>query len=170
MDQYIGEIRMFAGNFPPQGWAFCNGQLLSISENDVLFALIGTTYGGDGQTTFALPDLRGRIPLHRGTNPATGSSYQMGQKGGAETVALAATELSAHTHAVLASSATGEASSPENNLWAKNYSQFSTGNPDGVMSPAIIQGAGGSMPHDNMMPFIAINFIIALEGLWPNQN
>ncbi|MFZ5643697.1 MAG: phage tail protein [Bacillota bacterium] len=166
MDQYIGEIRMFAGNFPPQGWAFCNGQLLSISENDVLFALIGTTYGGDGQTTFALPDLRGRIPLHRGTNP----SNQMGQKGGVETVTLAATELPAHTHTVLASSATGEASSPENNLWAKNYSQFSTGNPDGVMNPAIIQGTGGSIPHDNMMPFIAINFIIALEGLWPNQN
>ena len=116
-DQYLGEIRMFAGNYAPEGWAMCNGQLLMINQNEALFSLIGTTYGGDGQTTFALPDLQGRVPVHTGRNNVTGTVYPLGQKGGTETVTLVADQLPRHTHAVNAQSQAGTSSTPDNNYW-----------------------------------------------------
>lgn len=171
MDPYIGEIRMFAGNFAPVGWAFCQGQILSISEYDALFALLGTTYGGDGQTTFALPDLRGRIPLHAGQNPATGSTYALGQMSGTETVTLTAQQIPAHTHTVQAVAGTGDQASPANGLWAtSSLNEYSNQGANAAMAANAVFAAGGSQPHDNMMPYQCINFIIATEGLWPPQN
>ncbi len=170
MDQYVGEIRMFGGNYPPSDWAFCNGQLLPISQYNILFSLLGTTYGGDGQTTFALPDLRGRLALNRGISPRTGKTYQLGQKGGTETVALTSNENAAHTHNVAATSANGAQASPQSAIWAKNNTQFSTTAPNGTMNPAAIANSGGSQPHDNMMPYLPVSFIIALNGYYPSPN
>jgi len=171
MDPFIGEIRMFGGNFPPVGWAWCNGQLLSISQNDILFSLLGTTYGGDGQTTFALPDLRGRIPIHRGTNPQTGTTYNMGGFSGAETVTLTVGQMAAHTHLALAQAESGNQTAPTGNVWAKStVSQFATVAPTVAMSAQALSAVGGSQPHDNVMPFLAINYIIATEGLYPQQS
>lgn len=171
MEQFVGEIRMFGGNYAPLGWAFCNGQLLSIAENDVLFALIGTTYGGDGQTTFALPDLRGRVPIHMGQNPATGTTFNQGQAGGSETVTLTVAQLAAHTHPVQAVTTEGNQSSPANGLWAATVlNPFSEQNPATAMAPNAVSPSGGGQPHDNVMPFQCINFIIATEGMWPSQN
>lgn len=168
MDAYVGEIRMFAGNYAPQGWAFCNGQILQITDNEVLFALIGTTYGGDGRTTFALPDFQGRVVLHQGMNPTTGTSFMMGQKAGAETVTLTTTQLPAHTHRATASSLGGTTSNPENAVWAKDM-QYSTQPPNGTMNSTIVSSKGGSSPHDNMMPSLSISYIIALEGIFPSE-
>jgi microcystin-dependent protein len=169
-EAYVGEIRMFAGNFAPQGWAFCDGTELPISGNEVLFTLIGTTYGGDGTTTFALPELRGRIPLHMGKSSASGTTYSLGEKGGTETVTLITSELPKHTHVPNAQSAAGTANSPANAVWAASpYSQYSSNNPDGTMNASLISSVGGNQPHDNMMPFLAMSFIIALEGLFPPQ-
>lgn len=167
---FIGEIRMFGGNFAPRGFAFCNGQLLAISQNDVLFNLIGTTYGGDGQSTFALPDLRGRIPVHAGQGPGL-SGYSLGQNGGSEAVTLTQQQLPAHTHAALAQSAAGNQTAPGGAIWAASgLNQFSTNPPNAGMSAAAIVPAGGSQSHDNMMPYQAISFIIALEGIYPTQS
>lgn len=172
MDQYLGEIRMFAGNFAPVGWALCNGSLLSIAQYDALFALIGTTYGGNGQTTFALPDLRGRIPIHMGQNPSTGTTYNLGQAGGVETVTLTSQQMPAHTHQVYATTADGTQSSPANGLWAKSaLNEYSTATaPVTAMAANAVVPVGGNQPHDNIMPYQCINFIIATEGLWPPQN
>lgn len=171
-DQYVGEIRMFPGTYAPQGWALCNGQLLSISENEALFTLIGTTYGGDGQTTFALPNLQGRAPVHMGTNPATGTNYLLGQSAGTENVTLLTTQMPAHTHAVLAAQAAGDIANPSNNVWASNNVSAYAADPTGAvaMNPAAISPAGGGQPHDNMMPFTVINYIIALNGIYPDFN
>lgn len=172
-DQYVGEIRMFAGNFAPLGWAFCDGSLLSISEYELLFTVLGTTYGGDGQTTFALPDLRGRVPVHMGTNPQTGTRFVQGQKAGVETVTLLSNQLPAHSHTVFAqtSTETVQTGSPANATWApSDFNRFSTNPPDGTMSPSTITYQGGSQPHDNMMPFLTVSFIIATEGIYPSQN
>ncbi|MFB9329922.1 phage tail protein [Paenibacillus aurantiacus] len=168
-EQYIGEIRMFAGNFPPSGWAFCDGRLLAISQFDVLFSLIGTTYGGDGQNTFALPDLRGRIPLHAGTNPSTGSSYILGQLGGTEAVTLTSRQLPAHSHIVQASNALSESADPAGNVWglSPNLNPYVNGAPSGSMNASAISAVGGNLPHDNMMPYLPVSFIIALEGVYP---
>ncbi len=167
---FIGEIRMFGGNFAPRGFAFCHGQLLAISQNDVLFSLIGTTYGGDGQSTFALPDLRGRIPVHAGQGPGL-SSYVLGQSAGSETVTLTQGQFPAHTHAAQAQSAAGNQPAPGGGIWAASgLNQFSANPPSAGMSPAAIGPAGGSLPHDNMMPFQVVSFIIALEGIYPAQN
>ena len=163
---FIGEIRMFAGNFAPRGWAFCWGQLLPIAQNDALFALIGTTYGGDGQQTFALPDLRGRVPVHMG------SGFTIGQQGGAETVTLATQQLPTHTHVATSDKNAAALTSPAGNVWAasNNYAQFAP--PPGAtsMSQGTVGLAGGSQPHDNMPPYLAINFIIALSGVFPSRN
>lgn len=162
---YIGEIRMFAGNFAPAGWAFCQGQSMPISENDALFALIGTTYGGDGQTTFNLPDLRGRIPIHAGTN------FTLGQMGGTEQVTLTANQMPAHTHPPLDVGGTGNQATPQGGVWAlSNLGQFSNEAPNGSMSPQAISPAGGSQPHENMMPYLCVSFIISLYGIFPQQN
>lgn len=166
---YIGEIKLFAGNFQPRGYAFCDGRLLPISQYSALFALIGTTYGGDGQTTFALPDLRGRIPINQGTGPGL-STYVIGQAFGTETVTLTTQQMPAHTHTALCNSAPGVAT-PANGFWAattgvSGYAATS----DGTMNAQSLTPAGGSQPHENRMPLLALNFIIALEGVFPARN
>jgi microcystin-dependent protein len=163
-DAYLGEIRLFAGNFAPLGWALCNGQLLPISENDALYALLGTTYGGDGQVTFGLPDFRGRVPVH------TGSAYVMGQMAGSETVTLTINQIASHSHSVQASTNAGDSPDPTGRIWAKTGTNaYNTGPVDSTMEPASIAPNNGSNPHDNMLPFLTVNFIIALEGIFPSQ-
>lgn len=170
-DQYLGEIRMFAGNYAPEGWAMCNGQLLSISQNAALYSLIGTTYGGDGQTTFALPDLQGRVPVHTGKNTETGTVYPMGQKGGTETVTLVADQLPKHTHAVNAQSEAGTTSAAANNYWATGpVNMYANTDANGMMGSSAIGVTGGNMAHNNVMPYFAVTFIIALQGIYPSQN
>lgn len=169
---YIGEIRIFAGNFAPFNWAFCDGALLAISQNDALFSLIGTTYGGDGVNNFNLPDLRGRLPMHQGTD-RQGNSYTIGQQGGLEQVTLTVSQIPAHSHAVQAStSATSppNVSSPGGNVWAQSdLGQFASPSSLINMSTNAIGSMGGSQPHDNMVPFLAVNFIISLFGIFPSQ-
>jgi microcystin-dependent protein len=161
---------MFAGNFAPAGWAFCAGQLLPISGNDALFTLIGTTYGGDGQSTFALPDLQGRIPIHMGTIPQSGSTYLMGQKGGVEQVTLHANQMPAHTHPVKAQSENGMGGNPKDGVWASSsLNPYASGAPDEMMNALAVSSTGGSQPHDNLMPFVCISFIISLYGVFPSQ-
>ncbi|MGF9913550.1 tail fiber protein [Paenibacillus ehimensis] len=170
-EPYMGEIRMFAGNFAPLGWALCDGRLLSIAEYDTLFMVIGTTYGGDGQTNFALPDLRGRVPIHMGQNPATSSTYSLGQKDGVESVTLIANQMPAHTHGVMAQSQQGTSNSPAGGYWANStLTQFGGGTPGGTMNPNALTPSGGGQPHDNVMPFTTVSFIIALHGAYPSQS
>jgi microcystin-dependent protein len=168
---YVGEIRIFAGNFPPNGWAFCDGALLSISENSTLFTLIGTIYGGDGQTTFALPDLRGRVPIHQGSSG--GSSFVIGQNGGSETVTLTTNQIPAHGHALQASTdQAGSATNPTNQVLAqttpvKLYSVFA-----GTASLATqsIVNNGGNQSHENLQPYLGLNFILSLYGVYPSRS
>ncbi|MFZ5822959.1 MAG: phage tail protein [Bacillota bacterium] len=168
-DPYVGEIRMFAGTYAPEGWALCDGQILSIAENQQIFALIGTTYGGDGQTTFRLPDLRGRIPISIG-RAASGHTYQIGQAGGAETVTLSAAQMPAHSHRALALEGPGTAEAPAQGFWATlDRNQYFKGDANAPMSPQAIESTGQGQPHDNLMPYLAVNFIICLTGLWPNR-
>ncbi|MBD0381960.1 phage tail protein [Paenibacillus sedimenti] len=168
---YVGEIRMFAGNFAPQGWAFCHGQLLAIAENDALFSLIGTTYGGNGQTTFALPDLRGRVPVHMGRSPHSGNTYTLGQEGGVETVTLILQQMPAHSHPVRAHSENGMGGNPKDGVWASSSLQpYSTDTPDGAMNAQAITSTGGNQPHDNMMPYVCVSYIISLYGILPSPN
>ena len=164
-ESYIGEIRMFGGNFAPAGWMFCEGQLLPISENDALFALIGNTYGGDGQTTFALPDLRGRIPIHQG------NSFVPGQSGGAETVTLTSTQIPSHSHPLLASGSVANEPNPAGNVLGESsaVSHYHPANPVAAMAPAAITQVGGGQPHDNVQPFLCVNFIISMFGIFPSQ-
>lgn len=163
-ESYLGEIRMFAGNFSPQGWALCNGQLLSIAENEALFALLGTTYGGDGQTTFALPDLQGRIPIH----PST--TYPRGTKGGTETVTLTSAQMPQHTHIPKANSIQGNGNSPANSVWSNNsHKNFESPATCINMNSVALSAVGGNQPHDNMMPSTTISFIISLYGVYPPQ-
>ncbi len=164
-ESYIGEIRLFAGNFPPNGWMFCGGQLLSISEFDTLYNLIGTTYGGDGVTTFALPDLSGRFPMQAST------SYLLSEKGGSETVTLTINQIPAHIHTLLSSTLTGNTDNPSGNYLAGNsIKSYGTGTPTVSMGSGAVQSVGGSQPHENMHPFLAVNFIISLYGIYPTQN
>ena len=175
---YVGEIRIFGGNFPPAGWAFCDGQLLAIADNDVLFQLIGTTYGGDGQETFGIPDLRGRAPLHMGTG-TDGITYTQGQLAGVESVTLSTNQLPQHTHPLLVSGAPGSASTPSGNYLAAEgpagttqvyaYVPY-TGATQVALNPATFMPMGGNQPHDNMQPYLGINFIIALNGVYPQQS
>ncbi|MBD2843602.1 phage tail protein [Paenibacillus sp. IB182496] len=169
-EPYIGEIRLFGGNFAPVGWMFCEGQLLPISQYDALFVLIGTTYGGDGQTTFALPDYRGRIPLGQGTSPSTGTTYAMGQHGGSEDVTLTANQLPSHTHSVNASTSAGEITSPANAFWSKSpLEQYSSETPLEQMNPQALSNSGGNQSHPNMMPTLTLSYIISLYGIYPSQ-
>jgi microcystin-dependent protein len=165
---YVGEIRMFAGNFPPQGWLFCDGSLQAISEYDTLFTLIGTTYGGDGQSTFALPDLRGRMPVHQGNGMA------VGQSAGVETVTLTVQQMPLHTHAMLASTGQATDVAPANLIPASpplaTVLPYGTDNPLGPIAANSVTPVGASQPHDNMHPFLGINFIISLFGLYPSQS
>ena len=165
---YVGELRIFAGNFAPAGWMFCEGQLLSIAENETLFALIGTTYGGDGQATFALPDLRGRLPIHQG------GGFTLAETGGVESVTLTTGQISAHSHPFLASSNQASSNSPVNQVpaitQAATITPYGTDNPLVQLNSASIGSVGGSQPHDNMSPYLVLNFIIALQGIFPSQN
>lgn len=154
----------------PAGWAFCNGQLLSISENSTLFNLIGTTYGGDGQQTFGLPNLMGRIPVHQGTNP-NGVGFVIGQEGGVETVTLNTNEIPVHSHSLAGQSGSGGQPSPAGGVWANSaLDQFSTAMPANQMASGLLASQGGNQPHDNMPPFQVINFVISLFGIYPSQN
>jgi microcystin-dependent protein len=164
---------MFAGNFAPQGWMFCDGSTLPIDENPTLFTLIGTTYGGDGETTFNLPDLRSRVPLHQGTSSASGTAYQMGEMGGVETVTLTAQQIPVHNHALAATKATGTQVNPGGNILANSQGPqpYIQESPDGQLNNAqAIQPSGGNQPHENMQPFLAINYIISLFGLFPSPS
>lgn len=162
-EPYLGEIRIVGFNFAPVGWAFCNGQLLAISENSALFELIGTTYGGDGQATFALPNLQGRMPVHQA------SGFELGEIAGTETVTLNLNEIPAHTHALSAQTAAGSGPSPTGAVWASSaLEQFSTGTPTTSMAP-LLGNAGGDLPHDNLPPYLVVNYVIALEGIFPSQ-
>ncbi len=166
-DPYIGEIRMFGGNFAPNGWLLCQGQLVSISDYDTLFNLIGTTYGGDGQETFALPNLASRIPVHMGSAPF--GTYVLGQTGGAESVTLLSQQLPVHTHTAVASSSAASQTGPGGNYWSSWTSpSYSTTAPNVPMHPQALAPAGGNQPHDNMSPYLAINFIISMYGIYPS--
>jgi microcystin-dependent protein len=165
-DNYVGEIRMFAGSFAPVGWAFCNGALLSISTNQVLFTLIGTTYGGDGQVTFALPDLSGRFPVHQGAM-AGGTTFALGEKAGAETVILTAQQIPNHSHVPVAASAPVTASTSNTVFSAWQDSPYSGAQPNAPLHPAVLSPSGESQPHDNLSPYLGVNYIIALDGIFP---
>jgi microcystin-dependent protein len=162
---YVGEIRMFAGNFAPAGWMFCEGQLLPISEYETLFNLIGTTYGGDGQSTFALPDQRGRIPMH------FGNGFILAETGGAEEVTLTVSQIPSHTHPMLAAAVTGDQITPGGNLSSSsfNVTPYINDVPNGNFSAAAISNVGGSQPHNNFQPYLCVDFIISLFGIFPSQ-
>jgi microcystin-dependent protein len=161
---YVGELRLFAGNFAPAGWSFCEGQLLPISENETLFQLIGTTYGGDGQETFALPDLRGRVPIHQG------NGFMLAETGGAEEITLTVSQIAAHSHPVLATSGVGGSSSPDNNLLATTVGNIYFPGPgiSATMNAGSVLPVGGSQPHENRQPFLCVNYIISLYGIFPS--
>ena len=171
-EPFVGEIRMFAGNFAPRGWAFCEGQLLAISENEALFSLLGTIYGGDGRTTFGLPDLRGRLPMHAGTGPGL-TNRRLGAKTGAENVTATVNQLPPHTHLLGCSSARADATAPVNNTLATSASgdrQFAASGAAIAMNGNAVKDAGGGQQHPNMPPFLCIHFIIALVGVYPSRS
>jgi microcystin-dependent protein len=161
---YVGEIRMFAGNFPPAGWMFCEGQLLPISENETLFNLIGTTYGGDGQSTFGLPDLRGRVPIHQG------NGFTLAETGGAEEITLTVNQIPSHGHPMLVSSSVANDPNPNNNVLGEPslFTTFIAANPTSPMSASFISSVGGSQPHTNFQPYLCVDFIISLFGIFPS--
>ena len=160
---YVGEIRMFAGNFAPVGWMFCEGQLLPISENETLFQLIGTTYGGDGQSTFALPDLRGRLPLHQG------NGFILAETGGAEEITLTVSQIPAHSHALLGSTSLADSPSPDSRLPARSTTLNTFINDASPVTTGMsLSPTGGSQPHTNFQPYLCVNFIISLFGIFPS--
>lgn len=161
---YVGEIRMFAGNFAPAGWMFCEGQLLPISENETLFQLIGTTYGGDGQSTFALPDLRGRIPIHQG------NGFILAETGGAEEITLTVSQIPAHSHPLLATMTVANDQTPSQNVLAQTgtFDGYQSSPPTAAMAAQSISAVGGSQPHTNFMPYLCVDFIISLFGIFPS--
>ena len=168
---FIGEVRMFGGSFAPLGWAFCDGSLVPISENDTLFVLIGTTYGGDGEETFALPDLRGRVPIHQGSGPGL-QTYILGQAAGTETVTITPTQIPSHSHPYTGTLNPAASTSPNNSVFARAAGDVYTSD---LSAPAPMNAqstspVGGSQPHDNMMPYLAISFIISLYGIFPSQS
>ena len=161
---YVGEVRIFAGNFAPAGWMFCEGQLLPISENETLFQLIGTTYGGDGESTFALPDLRGRIPVHQG------NGFILAETGGAEEITLTVNQIPAHSHPVLASTNIASDANPQARLPAQTstYDGYQSTGPNSPMAVQSVSSVGGSQPHTNFQPYLCVNFIISLFGIFPS--
>lgn len=170
-EPFLAEIRIFAGNFAPRGWAFCNGQLLPISQNTALFSLIGTTYGGDGRSTTALPNLQGRAPMHPGRGPGL-TQRRLGERGGVETVTLTEAQMTNHSHNVMASSSPGEDFSPVDANLARSVSgQIYSSTPTNPvpMAGQAIGYSGGSQPHNNMQPYLTLNYIIALVGLYPSR-
>lgn len=172
-DPFIGEIKMFAGNFAPQGYAFCDGQLLPINQHQALFSLLGTTYGGDGRTTFALPDLRGRIPMHPGQGAGL-SQRLLGERGGQEKVALSESQLAAHTHTAFGTQEEANSNSPGNALLATTQGNRkvydSNGKANAAMDPGAVGSSGSGQEHDNLQPYLCVQFIIALEGIYPSRS
>ena len=170
MEGVLAVIWMFGGNFAPRNWALCDGQLLAISQNSALFSLIGTTYGGDGQTTFALPEMRGRVPMHAGTGPGLSPKF-LGQRSGQETVTLNTLQIPQHNHQVTVgvSSATGEENTPGGNVVAMQAGGYNE-DPNGLMGGVTQQNAGGSQSHDNLQPYSVVNFVICLQGIFPSRN
>jgi microcystin-dependent protein len=162
---YVGEIRMFGARFPPVGWMFCEGQPLPISEYDTLFNLIGTTYGGDGESTFALPDLRGRVPIH------AGNGISLAEMGGVESVTLTTQQMAAHPHALLGSSGIANDPNPQNNVLGESsaISMYQSASPAAAMASQSIGSVGGSQPHNNFQPYLCVDFIISLFGIYPSQ-
>lgn len=165
---YVGEIRMFAGNFPPAGWMFCSGQILPISENETLFQLIGTTYGGDGESTFALPNMQGRIPIHQG------NGFVLAETGGVESVTLTVSQIPLHTHPFLCNDSSGGGTSPSGSVLGRNASAdaYTSDTSPGLvaLNPGSINPAGGSQPHENMAPYLCLSFIISLFGIFPSPS
>jgi microcystin-dependent protein len=165
---FLSEIKIFSFNFAPKGWALCNGQFLPINQNQALFSLLGTTYGGNGQTTFALPDLRSRIAMHEG------QGFTLGQAGGQEFHTLTSSEMPTHTHVVSPvanAAANADAGDPTGNLWANSgKTNYTTDAPNNAMNPGAITNVGGSQPHENRSPYLVLNFCIALQGIFPSQN
>ena len=170
-EPFVGEIRMFAGNFAPRGWAFCDGQLLAVSQNDALFSLLGTIYGGDGRTTFGLPDMRGRIPVHAGTGPGL-SPQRLGAKDGAEQVTLTVNQLPSHSHGLNAAAGGTAQASPVGNLPGQDRTVMyvNTNSRPGTFAANTISNIGGSRSHTNLMPTLCVNFIIALVGIYPSRH
>jgi microcystin-dependent protein len=170
-DPYIGEVRLFAGNFAPQGWALCQGLLLSIVENEALFTLIGTTYGGDGQTTFGLPDLQGRVPIHQGTGAGLSTRF-IGERAGTESVTVTTSQMPAHNHPLGATSAAAQAAAVPSGsvLAATPVSLYGAGAATAPMASTALAATGGAQPHENMAPFAVMNYIIALFGIYPSQS
>jgi microcystin-dependent protein len=166
---FVGEIRMFGGNFAPAGWAFCNGALMAIAENDVLFQLIGTTYGGDGEATFGLPNLNGRVPMHQGTSK--GTTFIVGENAGTESVTLTTQQMPTHSHPFLGSNSVANDPNPTNNTLGESsaISLYQSEAPTLPMAASAIGAAGGNQPHENMQPYLCISFIISLFGLFPSQ-
>jgi microcystin-dependent protein len=171
-EPFVGEIRMFGGSFAPAGWAMCQGQLMPISENDTLFNLIGTTYGGDGQETFGLPDLQGRAPMHAGQGPGITQNYQLGEMAGVESVTLTTNQIPIHNHSLLASTDFGQSPQPDGAFFA----QPTTGKMYvGAQTPTVnlntneLSPIGGSQPHENLQPYLCLTFIISLFGVYPSQ-
>ena len=172
MDPFIAEIKLFAGNFAPRGWAFCEGQLLPINQNSALFSIIGTIYGGDGRSTFALPDLRGRTPIGPGNGPGL-SSYREGQKGGVEHVTLTTNQIPSHNHRINAVTTGGNSTTPTNHLLGDSAAfddEFSNANPNTQMASSMVANTGGGQSHENRQPFLAIYYIIALQGVFPSRS
>lgn len=168
-EPFVGQIKMFASNFAPRGWAFCDGQLLAISQNDALFSLFGTLYGGDGRTSFGLPDLRGRIPLHQGTGPGL-RPRRLGSKGGSESVSLTLNQLASHSHDFNASNDAGDQNNPQGHLTATAPAHFYENRaPNLSLNPESIEDTGGGQAHSNLMPTLCVNFIVALVGVYPSR-
>ena len=173
MDPILGMISMFGFNFAPKYWATCDGQVLSIAQNTALFSLLGTTFGGNGQTTFQLPDLRGRVPIHQGQGPGL-SNYSMGQAGGVEMVTLNIAEMPAHSHNLHANGAAGDTGSPINAIFANSGATdreyLASGQANVNMSASAISSAGGSQPHENRQPYLVVNYCIAIYGIYPSRS
>jgi microcystin-dependent protein len=170
-DPFVAEIRMFAGNFAPTGWALCNGQLLPLSQNTALFSLLGTTYGGDGKSTFALPNLQDSAPMHPGQGAGL-SLYDLGQQGGSPNVTLLVSELPLHNHIANAKTSLGNSQTPADQTWAgsNNAKQYVNTAPNLAMSPLALSPTGGSLPHNNMAPYLVVTFIIAMQGVFPPRS
>ena len=171
-DAMIGEIKMFAGNFAPRGWALCNGQTLQISQNSALFSILGTTYGGDGRTTFTLPDLRGRVPIHSGSGTGL-ISKRLGQQGGDESVNITVKNLPSHSHAIKAVAEVGDEGLPNGNLPASNSTEnrsYSSLSSNATMNKEMVENTGANLPVNNMQPYLTVNYIICLQGIYPSRN
>lgn len=168
---YVGEIRMFGGTFAPAGWAFCDGQLQPISQNDTLFTLIGTTYGGDGEETFALPNIQSRFPIHAGQGPGISQNYQLGETGGVESVTLTTQQMPNHNHAFLASTAIAQNPQATDSVPAQSsvVKLYFGEAPDAQMNASMLQPVGGNQPHDNLQPYLAVSYILSLFGIFPTQ-